>query len=90
VQSVSPDSFKDPQASVAQDVAARAQGTLGTMLYFRARIAIDEVRLHDLPQGARIIPGMPVEADIKVGERTVLRYLMSRFIPAATQGMREP
>jgi HlyD family secretion protein len=33
---------------------------------------------------------MPVEADIKVGERTVLRYLMSRFIPAATQGMREP
>lgn len=89
VQTVSPDSFTDPHANVQQDMAARAQGGPTPMLYFRARVSIDEVRLHDLPQGARIMPGMPVQADIKVGKRTVLRYLMSRFIPA-TQGMREP
>jgi HlyD family secretion protein len=48
------------------------------------------VQLHDLPGGARIVPGMPVQADIKVGQRTVMRYLMSRFIPPPSVAMREP
>ncbi|KAA5608401.1 HlyD family type I secretion periplasmic adaptor subunit, partial [Rhodovastum atsumiense] len=51
---------------------------------------IDAVQLHDLPEGARIVPGMPVTADIRVGKRTIIGYLMSRFIPAASEGMREP
>jgi HlyD family secretion protein len=59
-------------------------------LFFRAKISIDEVRLHNLPQGAQIVPGMPVEADIRIGKRTVMNYLMSRFIPATSEGMREP
>ncbi len=35
-------------------------------------------------------PGMPVTADIKIGERPVMRYLLQRMIPATTEGMREP
>jgi hypothetical protein len=31
---------------------------------------------------------MPVRADIRVGQRTVLRYLMSRFIPASSDAIR--
>jgi len=89
VRSISPDSFKDPEAAPSKEQRTRTENAMG-QLFFRAKMSIDEVQLHDLPGGARIIPGMPVQADIKVGERTVLRYLMSRFIPAATEGMREP
>jgi len=88
VRSVSPDSFKDPEAAPTKNTDLRPQeGPIG-VLFFRARISIDEVRLHDLPEGARIVPGMPVQADIRVGTRTVLRYLMSRFIPASSDPMR--
>ncbi len=89
VRSVSPDSFKDPEAPPTKESKSRAQGAMG-VLFFRAKMSIDEVRLHDLPQGAQIVPGMPVQADIRVGTRTVLAYLMSRYIPVASEGMREP
>ena len=50
----------------------------------------DEMKLHNLPAGFRMTPGMPVTADIKVGRRTVLSYLLSRVVPTLTEGMREP
>jgi hemolysin D len=59
-------------------------------LYYRARVAIDRVALHDTPEGFRIMPGMPTTADIKVGKRTVLTYLLGRVLPVATEAMREP
>lgn len=58
--------------------------------FYRARISLDDLALHDLPQGFRIIPGMPVTADVKIGKRTVLSYLMGRVVPVAQEGMREP
>ena len=58
--------------------------------YFRARITIDRIDLRDTPEGFQLIPGMPVTADIKVGKRTVLEYLLSRVMPATSEGMREP
>ena len=42
--------------------------------FYRARITIDRVELHDVPAGFHLMPGMPVTADIKVGKRTVLKY----------------
>jgi hemolysin D len=58
--------------------------------YYRARIAIDRSDFHGTPNGFRIAPGMPVTADIKVGKRTVLAYLLGRVLPVASEGMREP
>jgi HlyD family secretion protein len=89
VRIVSPDSF------TAQDEARNPTTTVpvpasGTEAYYRARIAIDRVGLHDVPAGFRVTPGMPVAADIKVGKRTVLNYLLGRVLPLAREGMREP
>ncbi|CAH2599411.1 Membrane fusion protein (MFP) family protein [Rhodovastum atsumiense] len=91
VRSLSPDSFKDPTAPPSKEQVdkSRAAQAMG-VLFFRAKMSIDAVQLHDLPEGARIVPGMPVTADIRVGKRTIIGYLMSRFIPAASEGMREP
>jgi hemolysin D len=58
--------------------------------FYRARITIDRVALHDTPEGFRITPGMPVTADVKVGKRTVLSYLLGKVLPVAYEGMREP
>ena len=58
--------------------------------YFRARITIENVALHDVPVGFRLAPGMPVTADIKVGKRTVLDYILGKVLPVAAEGMREP
>ena len=58
--------------------------------YYRARIAIDRVELRGTPPDFHITPGMPVTADIKVGTRTVLQYLLGRVLPVASEGMREP
>jgi hemolysin D len=58
--------------------------------YYRARITIDRVALRGVPEGFTLIPGMPVTADIRVGNQTVLQYLLTRVIPIARQAMREP
>ena len=56
------------------------------------RIFAEHVIDEPLPRGEgfRIIPGMPVTADVKIGERTVLSYLLGRVVPVAKEGMREP
>jgi HlyD family secretion protein len=89
VRTISADSF------TAQDDQRNPTGAVpmpgnSSDPYYRARIAIDRVELHGTPKGFRIMPGMPVTADIKVGKRTVLSYLLGRVLPVASEGMREP
>jgi HlyD family secretion protein len=89
VRTISADSFtpQDEQRNPTSSVPL--PGNM-TDPYYRARIAIDRVALRGTPQGFRIAPGMPVTADIKVGKRTVLSYLLGRVLPVASEGMREP
>ena len=86
---VSPDSF------TAQTEARNPTGTApppgsASDPFYRTRIAIERVGLHDVPADFHIIPGMPVTADIKVGKRTVLQYLFGSVLPIPQEGMREP
>lgn len=89
VKVVSPSSFtaqdeaRNPMSAVP--VAARTEEP-----FYLTRISIDRVGLHDVPQDFRVMPGMPVTADIKVGKRTVLTYLMGMVAPVAHEAMREP
>ncbi len=62
----------------------------GQPRFYRARISMEEFRLRDLPPDSRLLPGMPVQADIIVGERTPLRYFFERVMPHLVQGLREP
>jgi HlyD family secretion protein len=89
VRIVSPDSF------TAQDEQRNPTGSVplpstSADVYYRSRVTLDQVRLHNTPAGFHLVPGMPVTADIRVGKQTVLRYMMGKFIPLATEGMREP
>ncbi len=90
VRTVSADSFtaQDEQRSKYGSTLPMTPGS--TEPFYRARIALDRVDLHDVPNGFHLTPGMPVTADIKVGKRTVLSYLMTKVLPVASEGMREP
>jgi len=88
VESVSSNSF-DPeqeQSGAVSDISgAPAQG-----LFYRARVKIVENKLHSVPPGFSLTPGMPLEAVIEVGRRTLISYMLKRVLPALTTGMREP
>jgi hemolysin D len=91
VRVVSPNSFdaQDEQRNPtgAAPVANAAQ--LPT-LWYRSRITLDRIDLHDTPPNFHLTPGMPVTADIRVGKQTVVRYMLGKMIPLAKEGMREP
>ena len=89
VRFVSPDSFTSNPEERQRGVTQNATSPSGQSFY-RSRVSIDTVKLHDTPAGFRVGPGMPVTADIKVGERTLWSYLLSRVLPVAMDGMREP
>ena len=90
VRFLSADSFSSSNDPDQKQRGVQQMPSSGGQSYYRARITIDEVKLHDTPEGFRVQPGMPVAADVKVGKRTVLSYLLSRVLPVALDGMREP
>jgi hemolysin D len=89
VRIISPDSFT-AQTEARNPTSAVPVAPTAMEPFYRSRISIDKVGLHGVPAGFRIIPGMPVTADIKVGKRTVLQYLLGSVLPVAQEAMREP
>jgi hemolysin D len=91
VRTVSADSFTaSDEARSRTGIGAVPMPQNTSEPFFKARIAIDQLKLHNVPAGFHLAPGMPVTADIKVGKRTVLNYLLGRVLPVASEGMREP
>jgi hemolysin D len=91
VRVISPDSFAASDQQTGRAVGSAASAPQGnTTPFYRSRMTIEQVNLHDLPTHVRLTPGMPVTADIRVGKHTVLNYLMGRVLSVASEGMREP
>ena len=53
-------------------------------LYYKGYISLGELMLHDTPPGFRLMPGMPLTADVKVGTRSVLAYFITKILPSPT------
>jgi hemolysin D len=87
VRVVAPDSQSTP--TEGPDKPRIDSVPLGQSLY-RVKVSIDNMKMTNMPIDFRLQPGLGIEADIKIGKRTMLNYLLGRFIPAFTQGMREP
>lgn len=58
--------------------------------YYKARAVIGEMRFTRVPSTFRLIPGMTLVADIHIGERSVLGYLVGGVTRGANEAMREP
>lgn len=58
--------------------------------YYRVGIAIDAYHFIKVPDNFRLMPGMTLTADIKVGKRSAGAYLLEGVIRGVSGAMREP
>lgn len=78
-------------AVISEDAFTSKDGRAVQTPYYRARIKIESHDgLYNMPDTFRLIPGMPVAAEIRVGERTVLSYFMRPILRGMSEGLREP
>jgi HlyD family secretion protein len=75
IDSVSPD-------LVVQQQTGRA--------YYTANVRIDADELAKLPQDIKLIPGIPVQAFVTTGDRSVLSYLVHPLVEEMQLAFREP
>lgn len=90
VQVVSPDSINPQTQSGGGSVAGPPLPGGPQDLFYQATISLDEVNLHNVPDGFRLVPGMPLSADVKVGTHSVLSYFTQRIMPVAYNSLHEP
>lgn len=79
VRTVSGDSF----------VQKTAAGGSGPAVYL-AHVDLKTPNLRDVPADFRLVPGMPITADVSVGSRTLFAYLLDKAAPLLLEGLREP
>ena len=58
--------------------------------YYKARVALTNTDLRNVPEGFRVIPGMTLAGDIHVGTRSVFMYIASGAMRGMGEAMREP
>lgn len=79
VRTVSEDAFKREQVLPGQ----------GTDAYYISRVAFGG-KLKKMAPGARLLPGMTLTAEIVVGKRSVISYLLWPLTKAMNESLREP
>jgi hemolysin D len=62
----------------------------GKPAFFRARVSLGPLTLQDVPKDFRLIPGMTTTAEILVGKRTIISYLLDPVIRLFDESLREP
>ena len=58
--------------------------------YYKARASIDRLKFTHVPAGFRLIPGMTLAADVHIGDRSVLAYVVTGAARGLSGAMREP
>lgn len=85
------DQRKTPEAwgaieKVSPDLVVEQQTGRG---YYTANVRIEAEERAKLPQDIKLLPGMPVEAFVTTGERSVLDYLIHPFVAELQLAFRE-
>jgi HlyD family secretion protein len=80
VRTLSEDAFKRDTTNMAT----------GTDAYYVSRIDLGASKLKNMDPHARLLPGMTLTAEIVVGKRTVLSYLLWPLTKGLDEAIREP
>lgn len=80
VRTISSDAFRREQASTGQGLDA----------YYVSRISLGDGKLKHMAPGARLLPGMTLSAEVVVGHRSVMSYLLWPLTKALDESIREP
>ena len=86
IRTISEDSFRDKQ-----DLASAQEGqSTGMPAFYKARVRLTSTKLRNVPEGFRVMPGLPLSGDVKVGERSVVSYMLRPILRGLGEAMREP
>ena len=75
--------------SVLTNAPAVAAVPAGGVVH-RSQVELTGTGLRDLPEGTRLIPGMTLTAEIKVGSRSVISYFIYPLMRGFDESIREP
>ena len=84
ITTISQDAFT---TTTTQNSATAAEASRSA--YYDARVSISNLQLRNIPETFKLIPGMSIAADIIVGHRTILWYILGGAIRDASEAMRE-
>ncbi|MDP2781873.1 HlyD family type I secretion periplasmic adaptor subunit [Devosia sp.] len=84
-----PRSTPELNALISRIAPDATQDTTTGLQYYATRIAIPDEQLARMPAGSSLIPGMPVEAFVQTGDRTVLSYLIRPIVEQLSLALRE-
>lgn len=76
--------------TISEDAFRRESNGGAVDGYYVGRIKLTTTHLNRLPEKARLLPGMTLSAEIVVGKRTVLSYLVWPLIKALDEAIHEP
>jgi HlyD family secretion protein len=90
---LTPNALSDDNARETGEEGAsaelKAQAKQGS-IHYRARLELRETRFRNLPDGFALRPGMRVVADIKIGRRAILDYVLNPITRVIDESLREP
>jgi hemolysin D len=75
---------------ISEDAFTIDDNGVATPPYYRLRISIVAIKLINVPSTFRLIPGMTLVADVKVGTRALGAYLLGGVVRGVGEAMREP
>ncbi|MEJ1959627.1 MAG: HlyD family type I secretion periplasmic adaptor subunit [Nitrosomonadales bacterium] len=79
LRTISEDAFRnEPSTSSSLDA------------YYKGRIHFKSARLKKMPESGKLLPGMTVAAEIVVGKRSVMSYLLWPLLKASDEAISEP
>lgn len=77
--------------TVSEDSFARDANTgAGLDAYYLGRVSLASLRLEKMPESAKLLPGMTLSAEVLVGKRSVISYLLWPLTKAMSESLREP
>ncbi len=93
LKTLTPDTIEDDSArETAEDMTApglKAQARQSP-IHYRARIALTETKFRNLPPGFALRPGMRLVADVKIGRRSILQYVLNPLTRVIDESLHEP
>ena len=91
---LTPDALSDGSARETGEESATPElktEARQSAIHYRARIELHRrTKFRNLPQGFALRPGMRVVADIKIGRRSILEYVLNPITRVIGESLREP
>lgn len=93
LKTLAPDTIEDDSArETAEDMTAPGlkRQIRQSPIHYRARIALTETKFRNLAPGFELRPGMRLVADIKIGRRSILQYVLNPLTRVIGDSLHEP